>query len=129
LPRRVIDVGLNGSHHPRLIETNRDTPVADYIALSHCWGGPQNRPLITTRDTLAKRCERIELATMPLTFRHSILVARHLRIPYLWIDSLCVLQDSPEDWEVESAEMASIYQGAALTISASHGADSSAGCF
>jgi hypothetical protein len=37
----------------------------------------------------------------------------------LWIDSLCIIQDSVEDWEVESAKMAAMYSGANITIDVS----------
>jgi hypothetical protein len=48
---------------------------------------------------------------------------------YIWIDALCILRDSPKDWDVESAKMASIYQNSAPTISVAHGANTAAGCF
>jgi len=37
---------------------------------------------------------------------------------YIWIDSLCIIQDDAEDWELESALMSEIYQNAVLTIAA-----------
>jgi hypothetical protein len=51
-------------------------------------------------------------------FRDAILVARRLHIRYLWIDSLCIIQDDEKDWQTESAKMASIYKDALLTIAA-----------
>jgi hypothetical protein len=47
----------------------------------------------------------------------------------LWIDSLCIVQDDPDDWQRESAQMASIFGSSYLTISASHGRDAEVGCF
>ena len=66
---------------------------------------------------------------LPLTFQHAIAITRKLGYQYLWIDSLCIIQDSKEDWDVESLDMKRVYQMSALTIGAARGADSYAGCF
>ena len=61
--------------------------------------------------------------------KHAILVARHLSIKYLWIDTLCIIQDSVEDWHAESALMGHIYSNAYCNISATAAANSSQGLF
>ena len=66
---------------------------------------------------------------LPLTFQHAIAITRNLGYQYLWIDSLCIIQDSKEDWKAESLDMKRVYQMSALTIGAARGADSHAGCF
>lgn len=55
---------------------------------------------------------------LPKTFSDAILVARKLGVPYLWIDSLCIVQDDESDWAVESSQMASVYANSYLTIAA-----------
>ncbi|KAM7187760.1 Heterokaryon incompatibility protein (HET) domain containing protein [Naviculisporaceae sp. PSN 640] len=55
---------------------------------------------------------------IPKTFSDAMTVAHRLRIPYIWIDSLCIIQDDPGDWAVESSRMADVYSNAYLTISA-----------
>lgn len=72
---------------------------------------------------------RIPLDNFPLTFRDAILITRRLGYQYLWIDSLCIIQDSIEDWQREAASMDYIYKHASLTIAAEAGGDSSAGIF
>jgi hypothetical protein len=54
---------------------------------------------------------------------------RHEGLQYLWIDSLCIIQDSSSDWEGESVKMADIYGNSFLTITANLQADSNGGCF
>lgn len=54
---------------------------------------------------------------------------QHLGIRYLWVDSLCICQDDPEDWARESSRMADIYSNAYLVIAANRSADASGGCF
>lgn len=85
LPLRVIEVGPE----PKLYCTNGEN--AEYVALSHCWGSTQN--LTTTTSSLAKRIEGIPWDDIPKTFQDAILLTRELGFAYIWIDSLCILQD------------------------------------
>lgn len=48
---------------------------------------------------------------------------------YLWIDALCIIQDSLEDWALESRKIGYIYSHAVLNIAASGSSDSHGGCF
>jgi hypothetical protein len=99
---------------PRIINT-RDLK-AEYVALSHCWGGNINQ-LLTTK-TLRSFQVALPYAELAANFRDAIVITRELGIRYLWIDSLCILQDSKEDWEKESRRMGEVYGDATLTISA-----------
>lgn len=100
-----------------------------YTALSHCWGTPPSRPLITTLANLASRKERIPFDELPLTFKDAVTTTRKLKIPYLWIDSLCIIQDSPSDWEREAGKMALVYAGSICTLSALGAHNSHGGFF
>ncbi|KAF7536874.1 hypothetical protein G7054_g4140 [Neopestalotiopsis clavispora] len=68
-------------------------------------------------------------AILPQTFRDAIELSRHLGIPYLWIDALCICQDDPDEWAHEAATMKDVYVGSMLTIAASNGTCSDDGCF
>ncbi|KAL9105698.1 MAG: hypothetical protein Q9227_009182 [Pyrenula ochraceoflavens] len=108
LPVRVLDVdsalrlkksqGLQGS----------------YTALSYCWGGPQ--PVTTTAANLEDHVRGVDFTNLPPTLQDAVTVTRKLGIRYLWIDSLCILQDSIEDKEREIPKMGQIYQNAVVTI-------------
>jgi Heterokaryon incompatibility protein (HET) len=100
-----------------------------YFALSHCWGKALDGPSITTENTLASHTTGISIAELPLTFQDSILITRNLGARYLWIDALCIIQDSKPDWENEAAKMGAIYSRALLTISVDLSSDASGGCF
>jgi hypothetical protein len=131
IPSRVLDVGTN-SRAPRLVESVGDEGVrcgARYVALSHCWGPPDKCPLRTTKATLHKHLHEIPLQHMPKTFRDAIVICRNLEIPYLWIDSLCILQDDIDDCRQQSTVMGCIYERACFTIAASSAEDSSQGLF
>ncbi|KAH9219436.1 heterokaryon incompatibility protein-domain-containing protein, partial [Leptodontidium sp. 2 PMI_412] len=64
---------------------------------------------------------------LPRTFQDAILIARNLRLRYLWIDSLCIVQDDTQDWMTESAKMMDYYLKAHITISALRASDSQEG--
>lgn len=123
LPDRAILVGA-ASDDPRLVESTQGT-LEGYIALSHCWGG--NVPLQLTMDKLEdfKRC--IPFSTIPRTFQHAITVCRALGVKYIWIDSLCIIQDSKEDWDVQGSKMDQVYANCLLTISADSAVNGEAG--
>jgi hypothetical protein len=67
-------------------------------------------------------------ATIPRIFQDAIETARAIGLEYIWIDSLCIVQDDPEDWKAESKQMMAIYSNAYLTIAATWGASSDSGC-
>lgn len=107
----------DGDARAYLIETGGFGGHLQYAALSHCWGTQIN--FTTTINTLRERKEGIIIDEMPQTFRDAIKVCQKLGLSYLWIDSLCIIQDSLEDWEIESAKMASVYVNSHVTLAAS----------
>jgi len=111
LPKRVIAID-----QPSLRLVEPEGLVGRYATLSHCWGGFQ--PLKTTQENLADMLAAIPEDRLPVVFTEAILLARRLGIPYLWIDSLCIIQGSQEDWEVESAKMCDYYSNGWLNIAA-----------
>lgn len=116
LPTRVLDVGTVDD--PRRLRLFLTASIeGSYVALSHCWGGPIS-PLLST-ETIEPFQEGLQFDSLPANFRDAISVTRGLGIQYLWIDSLCIIQNSPTDWEIESKKMGAIYRDAAVTISAS----------
>jgi hypothetical protein len=128
LPSRVIYVGNSVScPSPRLLETSGRR--GQYVALSHCWGPPPHRPLMTTQTSLARHLTSIPWDELPRLYQDAIIATRRLGVEYIWIDSLCIIQDSHNDWMSESQLMGQVYQHAHLTIAASHAADSTQTCF
>jgi hypothetical protein len=132
-PKRVIDVNpFDGSNDVRLFTqaagNSEVTPVVQpYVTLSHCWGTQQI--ITTTIDSIESHHRRIEWQKLSKTFQDAIIVTRSLGFKYIWIDSLCIIQDSVEDWETQSAVMGGIYRRSVLTISAAKAKNGSEGCF
>ncbi|KAF5876420.1 putative heterokaryon incompatibility protein [Botrytis fragariae] len=113
LPSRVINVGLENTN-PSLVLT--DGVRGKYVALSHCWGG--HIETILTTSNLQSLQREIKMTSLPPNFRDAILITRALGFQFLWIDSLCIIQDSKYDWGIESKKMGEIYQNSVLTIGA-----------
>ncbi|KAF2199762.1 HET-domain-containing protein [Delitschia confertaspora ATCC 74209] len=124
LPTRVVDVGLN-SGKIMLKETNGQ--YGRYIALSHCWGKAQI--IKTTQATFEERKLGISPSQLSRTFNDAIELTRRLGIPYIWIDSLCIIQDSRSDWAKEASKMASFYKNAMLTIAATKSSSGDGGLY
>jgi hypothetical protein len=115
LPSRVIDVrGVEGGRELFLLESNGIR--AKYAALSYCWG--QCELLRTTEATYAERCLSIPLHTLPRTFKDAVSMTTALGLQYLWIDALCIIQDSADDCQRELGSMAEIYADSTVTIAA-----------
>lgn len=119
----MVDIGGIRSDCVRLCE--KEGEKAEYIALSHCWGISQ--PFTTTKVTKPLLEQSVEKARLPQTFQDACWLARHFGIRYLWVDSLCIIQDDQRDWEIQSARMASIYRDAFMTIAASRAESDAAG--
>jgi hypothetical protein len=86
-------------------------------------------PLTTTLATLAEQKKGILYGQLPKTFQDAIAIVRQLHMQYFWIDALCIIQDSEEDWETESSRMADIYRKSYLAIAAASATNSREGCF
>ena len=116
LPTRLIEVT---SSRPLLVPSfkiprNRDRR---YVALSHQWGPKPFQKL--TKDTYELFREYLPYRALRRTFQDAITATRQLGIPYLWIDSLCIIQDLDEDWVREAAAMSLVYRNAIVTLAAS----------
>ena len=122
MPTRLLEV-VPGSDriYLRLQDSPALTPSPDnrYVALSHCWG-QGGTPFTTTHSTLPSRIAGIDVNTLPQTFQDSVTLTERLGLRYLWIDSLCIIQDDADDWAREAARMASVYRNAHLVLNASN---------
>ncbi|KAF5598582.1 heterokaryon incompatibility protein [Fusarium pseudocircinatum] len=116
LPSRVIDIGDPKEHRskPRLFISKKAS--GQYIALSHRWSKS-----IATKlkgENLSQYQKELPVNDMPPTFQDAIEVTRQLGFRYLWIDSLCIIQDDESDWSQESLMMGNIFEQASCTIAA-----------
>jgi Heterokaryon incompatibility protein (HET) len=129
LPSRVLDVGAAGdAHDPFLyVPENELGQRSSYVALSYCWGEDAGAFVVTTSSNIHERRAGIPLRSLPTTLREAVYITRRLNIRYLWIDALCIIQGSEEDWVKNAARMDEIYGNATLTISAASAASCTQG--
>jgi hypothetical protein len=112
-----------------LVENLPESRIASYACLSHCWGSGADILKTLTSNLQLHLKTGIKVASLPKTFKDAIKICQRLSIVYLWIDSLCIIQDSDSDWRIQAASMAGIYANAYLTIAAASANDPSQGCF
>jgi len=124
MPTRLLAIGGSSLQLHDMAGTS--TPV-QYATLSHCWGGKEFLKLL--RDNLDSFHLSIPHDELQKTFQDAIFIARYLGFEYLWIDSLCIIQDDKDDWERESTLMIDVYGGSALNIAAVSAENGSVGCF
>lgn len=133
LPTRLIDIGCvedtaDGEGSSARLVTTRDLDrPTRYCTLSHCWGKAQVVKLL--KSNLDAFLGGLPVSELPKTFRDSLCVARRLGIRYIWIDSLCIIQDDGEDWLSEASQMHSVYSNSDCNICATSASDSSQGLF
>ncbi|KAK0710050.1 hypothetical protein B0T26DRAFT_596695, partial [Lasiosphaeria miniovina] len=89
MPTRLLE--LDGPL--RLFTGEISTVALPYAALSYVWGFTQSHVL--TASTLAAKTAGIDQTQLPKTIQDAIEIARKLGFSYLWVDSLCILLDTP----------------------------------
>ncbi|KAH9879409.1 hypothetical protein J1614_002849 [Plenodomus biglobosus] len=96
-----------------------------YAAISYVWGENSNRDHRTTTKNIQSRRKSGGLAatiqTLPKSLRQSIRLVHDLGIRYVWIDALCIVQDSSHSWNLNARAMHLIYGNATLTVCAADG--------
>lgn len=117
-PTPLVYVGSEDSKDPpRLVDGQEYLYNGGYLILSYCWGlTPKDAPWLLTTATLQQFTSDIRLTVLPQTLHDAIIWTRKLGERYIWMDSMCILQDSEEDWQCEASAMASIYGCATLTL-------------
>jgi hypothetical protein len=115
-PKRLVRVRKSGSrYNVQLAEPENEV---EYFCLSHRWG-IGHAHCTTTKANLVVRKNAIPWDELPTLFRQALEFTHNLGAEYLWIDSLCIIQDDVLDWSSESKKMAGIYESAKLTLAAS----------
>jgi hypothetical protein len=125
MPLRIIEIEGDEAFLTAKLLITHGQP-SRYVALSHCWG--VDLAWKTTTRNLGPRQVAISISSLSLTVQAAIKLTHALEIRFLWIDSMCILQDSEEDWQRQPSNMANIYRNAVLTIAACGKHDADASC-
>lgn len=118
LPTRVIHIGQERPFPKiHLHVTPKQGQVGQYVALSYCWGGPQQVRL-TTNNLQTFQAGGLDGLALPQTLQDAILTTQYMGFEFLWVDTLCIIQDDDADKQHEIGRMCSIYEDSALCIAA-----------
>lgn len=110
---------------PRLLIDYSPSAVDAYVTLSYCWGGPQLLELRKAR--LDSYVAGLPIHELPQTILDAFRVTQELGFRFIWIDSLCIIQDSLDDKLQEISRMAEIYNRSSLCIVAANSASVQSG--
>lgn len=127
-PSRLVYVGTQESDSLRLCEGATITAGVRYTTLSHCWGDTLQRKTLTQHNIGAWK-RAIPDDELTQTFRDAVKVTQYLGVQYIWIDSLCIIQDSNADWLHEASIMSDVYKYSYCTIAATAATNDNSGCF
>lgn len=117
LPTRLLEI--NGNDSVRCVDGASLAEDTRYTTLSYCWGKQASSTVMQlTMDSLADFAAGFPLELLPKTVREAIDFTRRIGLRHIWVDLLCIIQDSPEDKATEIQAMASIYEGSHLTVCA-----------
>lgn len=114
LPSRLLDV----ADAPKLVETRHllENHTGPYIALSHRWGTDTTQVFKLESTNRADLMHALPLERLPPMFRDAIDFTQRAGFRYLLIDSICILQDSEDDWKTGAAQMSKVYAYCALNL-------------
>ena len=118
LPSTLIEVApADSPGAPRLRSTTG--LKGSYLTLSYCWGSKQS--YVLTTQNVEVLMQELEVKLLPRTILDAIEVTKSLGVKYLWVDALCIMQDSVEaaarhNMDQELATMDQVYKNATMTI-------------
>ncbi|RYO64905.1 hypothetical protein AA0113_g5476 [Alternaria arborescens] len=130
VPKRLVDIDTGASDRLRVIgkEEKEEGP---YVTLSHSWGRNPNFLTLTTKDKDRLMKQGFSVTELRnKNFEQAIEVARHLKVKYIWIDSLCICQAGRDrDFREEGQYMHLVYQNSFCNIVAADSKDGQGGLF
>lgn len=129
-PTRLVERISNERFRIIRSDSSLCQPGRGYITLSHRWG--HNNFLKLTMDNLSELENGFPIAELRKTFQDALIVAQRMNIPYVWIDSLCIIQPGDKNkhsnWEKEAGSMVEVYSNSFCNLSADWG-DETTGLF
>lgn len=124
-PTRLINVcPLDGNI--RLVPSTTKAIGEEYLTLSHRWTSSM---YTTTQQSLESHLTRLPFEKLSVCFKDAIKITRQLGFQYLWIDALCITQDSLSETQEECLHMKDIYQNCTVMLAADCVEDSKDGLY
>lgn len=129
MPTRLLYVEPSSSDPPtvKLKEMAKEETQVEYLAFSHCWGGSRTFRLLS--DNYSSALRAIDFSELSKNAQDAVSITRALGFSYIWIDSVCIIQNSDGDWATEASKMADVYSGAVSTIASTGSPSGDGGCY
>lgn len=119
--------------HFRLVDVKRrcivQAPLTPaFAALSYVWGGIKQPMLTSATEIVLTREGGLDQTSvrLPDTINDAVALCKSIGLEYLWVDALCIKQDSTRDLKLQMRRMRAIYAGAMVTIVNATGDDAEA---
>ena len=134
-PRRLVDVGVSESDTAYIVDLKKsphDGNVPRYCTLSYCWGDDPSKVMQLTpakEEQFMDKNRGMGDLQGQKTFQHAIAVVRRLKVRYIWIDALCIIQGDGGDFATEGPKMHTIYRNTYCNIAAAASSDGSGGLY
>ncbi|KEY71004.1 hypothetical protein S7711_10202 [Stachybotrys chartarum IBT 7711] len=131
MPTRVLELDFTQPRPTFCLMSGVDCPQdSKYCTMSHCWGTkPVNKMIRLSNTSMETLSKGQPIDVLPITFREAMVIANRLGVRYLWIDRLCIFQDSDQDWNQELVTIRDIYKNTFVNIAALGAKDDEGGCF
>jgi hypothetical protein len=124
-PSHLIDV--NPKEGPiRLVQSKIKGTCKKYLTLSHRW---KDNTVKTTQQSLCEHQKSLPLEELSQCFRDAISITKRLGFRYIWIDALCIVQDTPIEMQRECSHMKDIYQNCTIMLAADRAGHSNSGLY
>jgi hypothetical protein len=113
-PTRVLEITSKGLR----LRCDMQAQSFEYLVLSYMWGTNHTQQLRLLQANLQAFQREIPRAKFEASdiYKEAIRVTLALGYRYLWIDSLCIIQDSDPDWDYEACRMAIVYGNAVCNL-------------
>ena len=107
----------------------RGTTSIDYFALSYVWGNAVSTETLKSNIATFRKLRGLARPSvkLPKVVHDAMRLVESLGHRYLWVDRLCIVQNSGSQKEEDLNHMAEIYAGAYATIIAAQGKDANHG--
>ncbi|KAI6090312.1 heterokaryon incompatibility protein-domain-containing protein [Hypoxylon rubiginosum] len=129
LPSRTRYIDLNRQCLVHLSDLSLDEQATfSYATLSYVWGSRSSLRLLEGNiDKFRHGGLGPDTDKLPTTIRDAMILVQEIGIHYIWVDALCIIQDSRHDWEATAPLMDAVYGNSTLNICAASGSGSIAG--
>lgn len=119
-PRRLIEIKpLSTRRYALAVKDFVSTDERPhYLTLSHSWAVSRAKDSATLDSNITERMKSLPLVELSKTLQDAVKITAWLGFRYIWIDSICIIQNNDEDKQQELSVMGGIYAGSYITLAA-----------